>query len=390
MVLVPLCYHGPARQCALPPPQVISFAQAKQLQRQFWNWHSYGFLAGEQACCAFAEFDRAPQCSAQHEITNRDGLQITPRLLALEMVARPSRFLLISRVGPQSLHGHWLGDTGERGFDIILSAYSGAVADPCRPGVVFEYRPGTKVAGYAAIFEAHAALIARYDYIALFDDDLLVDCARIMQLFEIISSQNLKIAQPALTHDSHFTFGALLRDRSFRLRYVNYIEMMCPVFRADTFENIKPLFSLGYESGIDLIWCNLVCESSFDFAVIDAVTVQHTRAVGATKSANGFTGVRRYEDDIYAILARFALPWLACVPYAGIRLDGTVERRRLAFCFSSLRLLGAIGQGVGLRQRTRAIAVYWKHLAHRTSMNIKTSWPHTVRNGDNREIETKV
>lgn len=301
-----------------------------------------------------------------------------------------SRYLLISRTGSQSLHAHWLAHAADRRFDVLLSAYSKSVMDPGLPGVTVEYRPETKVAGYAAVFAAHADLIARYDYVALFDDDLLIDSAEIMRMFEIASSQNLKIAQPALTHDSHFTFGALLRDQAFRLRYVNYIEMMCPIFRADVFQAIKPLFSLGYESGIDLIWCNLVCETPFDFAVIDDVCVKHTRPVGTSKSANGFTGDRRYEDDIYAILAHFGLPWLACVPFGGIRCNGAPEYRRFAFFFSSLKLFPAIWRNVGYRQRARALAVHWKHLLQRKALNIKTEWPLDVRQRDNRGVETKL
>lgn len=285
------------------------------------------------------------------------------------------KYLLIARVGSHSLHEAWLAPPADRGFDILLSAYHADVQDPRESGVHFEHRPGTKVAGCAAVFDAHADLIARYDYVAVFDDDLLINSANLTKLFDIAASHALKIAQPALTHNSHFTFACLLHDPAFRLRYVNYIEMMCPVFRQDTYQAVRALYNMGYESGIDLIWCNLVATSPHDFAVIDDVVVRHTRAVGASKAANGFIGGKRYEDDIDAILARFGLPWLSCVPYGAVRHDGTVERRRLIFLLSSLRLLTAVAKGPGWRQRSRSIAVFWKHLMTRKAVNYPVTLP---------------
>jgi len=286
------------------------------------------------------------------------------------MPARTHRYLLISRVGRQSLHREWLEPAVARGFDVLLSAYDPAVTDPGQTGVTFEVRPGAKVAGYGDVLAAHADRIAGYDYVALFDDDLSIDAAALTRLFEIADAHDLKIAQPALSHDSHFTYAALLHSPAFRLRFVNYIEMMCPVFRADVLKAVQPLYSMGYESGIDLIWCNLVATSDRDFAVIDDVVVRHTRSVGTSKSANGFTGGKRYEDDIYAILARFGLPWLSCVPYAGVYHGGTVTQNRWALGLRALPLIGAIPQAQGAKLRARSVAVYWKHLVTRKPRNI--------------------
>ncbi len=293
------------------------------------------------------------------------------------MMRESNRFLVISRVGQASLHSEWCGLAPERRFDVLLSAYDSAVADPRQPGIIFEHRPGAKVAGYGDVMRDHAELIARYDYVALFDDDLLISTPDLQRLFDIVAQHQLKIAQPALSHDSYFTFAALLENPSFRLRYVNYIEMMCPVFRADALVAIRPLFDLGFESGIDLIWCNLVSTSMQDFAVIDEITVRHTRPIGVSKSANGFVGGRRYEDDIHAVLRKFDLPWLSCVPYAGVRRDGTVTRRRSAFFWSSISLIFAVGRRAGLPLRMRSVAVYWKHLLSRPALNIPVSWAQT-------------
>lgn len=279
-------------------------------------------------------------------------------------------FLLISRVGGDSLHHQWMAPEGGRGFDLLLSAYDRGV-DPVRgDGVFFEDRPGRKVAGYSHILRDHEALIRGYKYVALFDDDLGIDSRSVTRLFEICAAHDLRIAQPSLTHDSHFTYAALLRDASFSLRYINFIEMMCPVFRVDALFEARDLFGLGYESGIDLVWSNLGQPDARALAVIDEIAVRHVRPVGALKEANGFGGGRRYEDDIYAVLERFGLPWLSCVPYGGLRTDGRFVRARLAFILSALKLVNAIPRGADPAGRARKVAVHWKHLLHSKARNI--------------------
>lgn len=288
----------------------------------------------------------------------------------------PNRSLLISRVGPQSLHHHWLAPADERTFDVLLSAYDSTVEVPAGEGIFFEHRPGRKVAGYGALLHEHRDMLRRYDYIALFDDDLRIDAASINTMFAIARQYDLKIAQPALTPDSFFSYAALLRHPGFLLRYVTYIEMMCPLFRTDILERIAPLFDMGYESGIDLIWCNLVAETPLDFAVIDAVTVAHTRRVGIGKAANGFTSGKRYEDDIAGILEKFDAQWLPCAPYGAIRSDGSFTNRRSSLTRAALGLAGAVPTQSPMKMRARNYAVYIKHLLTAPARNMALSFPH--------------
>lgn len=289
-----------------------------------------------------------------------------------------NRSLLISRVGPHSLHKHWLAPGNARNFDVLLSAYDPACEAPAGDSIFFEYRPGRKVAGYAEVLREHREMLRQYDYVALFDDDLLIDSIALDKMFDIARTYDLKIAQPALTPDSFFSYAALLHHPGFLLRYVTYIEMMCPVFRADILERIAPLFEMGYESGIDLIWCNLVTETARDFAVIDAVTVKHTRRVGVGKAANGFTGGKRYEDDIAGILDRFGAPWLPCAPYGAVRTDGGYTTRRSALAANALGLAMAVPRQRPMKMRARNYAVYLKHLLTAPARNMPLDWPHPL------------
>ena len=284
-------------------------------------------------------------------------------------------FLLISRVGAHSLHEGWLRDAADRNFDVLISAYDDRAPGSVNEACMREYRPGPKIAGYAALFAEHRDLIRRYDYVALFDDDIAADAASISTAFAIAAEHNLKIAQPALHHASHYSYAATLRQAGSRLRFVNYVEMMCPIFRSDILERVEPLFSMGYESGIDLVWCNLVFESAFDFAIIDAATVHHTRPVGRLSGLNGFSAERGYVDDIRAVLARFGLPWLSCVPYAMITTLGQVVSSRLGLLWRAASLVAAIPRHPNIKQRARGVSVHLRHILRDKPRNIPVAWP---------------
>jgi hypothetical protein len=286
-------------------------------------------------------------------------------------------YLLVSRMGRKSLHACWLAPASARNFDVFLSCYDPNVPAVTGEGIRFEYRKGKKVEGYSGFLSEYASLLRNYKYICFFDEDIDVNAEAISGAFDVCSKYNLKIAQPALTWDSHFTFAALLRQPGFELRYVNYIEMMCPFFREDILERIAPLYSLGFESGIDLIWCNLVSESPEDFAVIDRFPVRHTEPVGGNKAANGFVGRRIYEDDIYAILKMFKLPWLRTVPFSGVEQSGGRIAGRLHLFLAAIPLLGAVSLQRPFMYRLRAVLVYLRHLLLGPAPNIKVSLPNS-------------
>jgi hypothetical protein len=286
--------------------------------------------------------------------------------------AATAPYLLISRIGANSLHRNWLPKDG--GFDVLLSYYDPGVEAERGNGILFEYRPGSKVAGYGRVIRDHEPLIRQYRYVALFDDDLATDAASLLGLFRITEQQQLKIAQPALEHDSYFTHACLLQHKGFVLRHVNFIEMMCPFFRSEVLLDLAPLFELGFESGIDLVWSALVHGAPEDFAVIDSIPVRHTRPVGVAKSVNGFIDGRVYESDIRTLLARFNLPWLPVLPYGGLRPNGSYSTNRLALVLQAMRLFAAVPIR-SAKFRLVAMARYWRQLLCVRPHNLKAHWP---------------
>jgi hypothetical protein len=163
------------------------------------------------------------------------------------------------------------------------------------------FLPGAKLEGYHNLFRQYPEFLDQYEFIALFDDDISTTKDSINRLFGIARSYRLDTCQPALSWDTYFSYAATLVCRRHQLRYTNTVEMMCPVFASHQLARALPLFSLGFETGIDLLWTRLSSNPWFRYAIVDDVVVSHTRPVGTTKRQQGFprTGVTIARSPIY-------------------------------------------------------------------------------------------
>lgn len=248
------------------------------------------------------------------------------------------RNLVVVRAGRASLHTGWIDGPAPARFDLLVARYEPGPSLGARKGHAEITIPGAKVAGFARLFRDHPALLDRYDFIALFDDDLRATQPDLERLFGFGDRHGLDLFQPSLSWKSHFTYAATLRNPHYRLRYTNFVEMMCPVFRAAHLRRALPLFELSYETGIDILWSRLVERPRLRYAIVDDVAVTHTRPVGTTRVRQGFREGETYDGEIAALLDRYGATFRGIVTYAAI--DGTGRRTgsRLSIMLRSLAL----------------------------------------------------
>lgn len=278
-----------------------------------------------------------------------------------------NRFLLLVRMGRYKFYEAWVDDPKRR-FDVFLSCYDTGVEPVVGEGVFFEHRPGKKVEGISAVLKEHPNLCTDYEYIGIFDEDLEISATDLNTVFELAAEKEFKISQPSLTHDSYFSYAAFLQNKSFEYRCVNFIEMMCPVFRADILKKVSKIYDLSYETGIDLLWCNFNNPMPDNYAVIDKVAVRHTQPVGGKKEENGFSGQTEYIDEIYNILDEYEVNWYQCVPYFGSKNIRKIDGR-LDLLFRSLRILPAVWKKRPFKPRLRMVLRHWKHLVFEKPAN---------------------
>jgi Protein of unknown function (DUF707) len=189
------------------------------------------------------------------------------------------RNLVVVRAGDKSLHPHWLTGAGERNWELVVS-YFGDDPDLYRDGDAIRIdAEGPKWQGLDSLFRQHPEFLQDYDYILLPDDDLMMAKADVSRLFDICSAYQLEAAHPALSSNSYFSHLTALRNSATRLRFTNFIELMAPCLSAAMLAATKDYFGKTVSGwGLERAWAKRAGRTGM--AVIDEVTVFHTRPVG--------------------------------------------------------------------------------------------------------------
>jgi hypothetical protein len=191
--------------------------------------------------------------------------------------------LVILRAGASSLHREWARDLADadRNWDLCISWYDAADPDPSD---AVEYLTIQRdVRKFAAFHQIFASRPDFWDYrqIWLPDDDLMVTRSAVNRLFEVCRRNRIELAQPALDDASHLTYPITRRDPRFALRFTNFVEVMCPLFSREALRTCIDGFRSTVSSwGLDAIWPSLVGVGGTRIAIVDDVTVTHTRPVG--------------------------------------------------------------------------------------------------------------
>ena len=276
--------------------------------------------------------------------------------------------LIIIRCGATSQHRNWLGAT--RHYDTLVFGYEPLPAGLTEAADDVVIMPGPKVVCWQKLLQERPELLTRYSQIALLDDDLVGSAADINKLFGYGRSRGLSLWQPSLTWDSYFSYAATLHNPLFNLRYVNFVEMMCPFFSVEQLRLTMPLFALGYEVNIDRLWCRLRPDWCKAYAIIDDVQLRHTRPVGLSAAAQGFgDGLpghagNRYQSMIDLAEHETGLHFQGPVAYAGETKNGDAVNSRFAMALRATALLGAVPRKVNHRF-SRPVADHLRHILTR-------------------------
>ena len=241
---------------------------------------------------------------------------------------QPRRNLVVVRAGRNSLHPGWLDAGARRNWDLAVSVYDPEARFDHAPDVAIVSREGGKWDGLFAYF-AQSDALSRYDYVWLPDDDLAANSASIDAMFDAMRRYDLDIAQPSLTRDSYFTHFLFLSCPGFRLRYVNFIEIMAPCLKSRLLAKVLDDFRGSMSGfGMDYVWCRLSDQPRDKAAILDEVAVRHTRPVGkALRGAMAARGLdAKAEERLirarYGIEGKIRPVVYAAIDSAGHRRDG--------------------------------------------------------------------
>lgn len=208
-----------------------------------------------------------------------------------------ARNCVISAVCKNSLHRMWTEGDGD--FDFHLIVYDDSLERFRNDAEYVCHIKGFKLKVIYKYLEANPLLKDKYDYFFFPDDDIQMDAATINALFDAMRRYGLKIAQPALRM-SYYTWQHTLYDRYCKLRYTNFVEMMVPCFSREALQKVLFTFNENETGwGTETHWHLLIDATPRDMAIIDEVSVVHTRPIQS--------GQEIHNRDLAAYLNKFGL-----------------------------------------------------------------------------------
>jgi hypothetical protein len=204
-----------------------------------------------------------------------------PLALASTPPARKRRNLVFVRCGANSLHRKLYPLPADRNWDCALSCYDTPLeADGDEAEFVFTGAVSKWDAFSQIRFDHPEFGFDAYERFFLVDED--VDFARaadIVRLFDIAAHYDLAACQPALSPQSFAVWSITRQHPSWFMRQTNFVECMVPVLSADAVDVLEgDIRDAVSGCGLDLVMAKVLGPGR-RMAVIDAVTVTHTKPV---------------------------------------------------------------------------------------------------------------
>jgi hypothetical protein len=207
--------------------------------------------------------------------------------------------LVLARVGVDSLHPEWLDPGNDRSWDLRLVPYQPIAAHDHIDCVVGEVVTGPKWSGIRQVLHSWDGW-RDYDHVWIPDDDIRTSQRMINEMFDVAAKVGLELFAPALDETSHYAHFSTMRNSSFYGRWVGFVEIMVPGFRADTLARLLPTLDLsetGWGWGLDSVWPKLLGYANV--GIIDGTPVAHTRPVGQMRDAVLAARVRQESDRLF-------------------------------------------------------------------------------------------
>lgn len=207
-----------------------------------------------------------------------------------EGLRRPN--LVVVPANSKSLHPRWFEkiDEATRNWDLCIGYYGAETPEvSSSPYEYLAHQPKTKK--FKIIYDLFhdGSPLWNYERIWLPDDDLLCDGEDINRMFHLSHKHGLDLAQPSLKKGpgSYPNHPLTVQRSNSVVRFEGFVEIMCPVFSRRALqiciESMRDVES-GY--GLDHLWPSFLGRPAARTAIIDAISVAHTRPLGATYNVN--------------------------------------------------------------------------------------------------------
>jgi hypothetical protein len=213
--------------------------------------------------------------------------------------------LVIVPCGDNSLHSNWLNENQD--FDLALIYYgdSDEMFQKYQENAKFSIRQkGQKWHLIHFLITKYEKELKDYEYFWFPDDDLDADYKKINVLFALNNDFKLSLSQPSL--EGYVSFDIERKVENSILRFTNFVEIICPVMDNNTLFKLLETFILNQSGwGLDFLWPKLLNYPTNKIAIIDEVTVTHTKPIAGDYSRFTVKPI----DELNHLFKRYNLTW---------------------------------------------------------------------------------
>ena len=161
-------------------------------------------------------------------------------------------YLIYTSAGEDANVKVW-ASSKSRNYDIWVTNYTD------QPDLNKEYADyynehiGTKITNLYDVFLNHPDILRQYKAIMVADDDVLISPRWLSRLFKLSVEYDLWMLQPAFSRFGKISHPLTARRLSSDLRFVNFVEITCPIFPTHKLVDFLSVYSLDMPSptGLD-------------------------------------------------------------------------------------------------------------------------------------------
>jgi len=161
-------------------------------------------------------------------------------------------FLIFTSAGDSANIKQWFVSE-RKNYDIWVTNYSSTSLLNKEFSDHYNERKGSKFQNLKHIFETERELLSHYKAIMVLDDDIIISPQSLSRLFTTLVEFDLWMLHPAFSKFGRISHQITARQLSTKLRYTNYIEVGCPIFRTDKLFDFLSVYESSMSScyGLD-------------------------------------------------------------------------------------------------------------------------------------------
>jgi hypothetical protein len=180
--------------------------------------------------------------------------------------------LVYTSAGDNANLNKWMN--GSRYFDLWVTYYGNYEGRYSEFADYYNIRKGGKFPNLYYAYQVWPHIFNQYEAILVMDDDILIRAAQINRLFKIRKKYDLWVLQPAFDRKGKISHRITRVNRYASLRYTNFVEVACPLFRQDKLQRFMKIYDpvlVGW--GVDWWFLDVIRNDMKDkIAIIDCVT----------------------------------------------------------------------------------------------------------------------